>query len=53
MDIEKFLKFLGVLFWILIFGFIILWYSQNRSSFFPKKEEVKEIKNPINPFSPQ
>lgn len=50
MDIGKLLKFLGIASWIILIGLIIFWYSQNRQNFFPKKEEIREIKNPINPF---
>jgi len=47
--IKKIIKFFTLIFWLLFFLILILWYSENKSKFFPQRE-VPHIKNPINPF---
>ncbi len=47
--LEKFIKFIGVAFWIVLIILTISWYFQNKEKFFPS-EPIPQIKNPINPF---
>ncbi|GIW68035.1 MAG: hypothetical protein KatS3mg096_903 [Candidatus Parcubacteria bacterium] len=47
--IKKFLKFLNLALWTFLVIILILWYSNNKEKFFPKRE-IKQIPNPINPF---
>lgn len=47
---DKIIKLIGNLFWIILIIFLIFWYSQNKDKFFPSKEKIEEKANPINPF---
>jgi Na+-transporting methylmalonyl-CoA/oxaloacetate decarboxylase gamma subunit len=48
-QIRMLVKFLGMSFWILVILILILWFSDNKEKFFPKRM-VPNVPNPVNPF---
>ncbi len=47
--VEKIVKFLGKIFWVIFVILLIFWYFQNKNEFFPS-QKIEEIPNPVNPF---
>ncbi len=46
---ENLIKFLSLVFWILLITSMFLWYNDNKNLFFPKRETIEKSYNP-NPF---